>query len=172
MINSFSPSLYSGSLLASSTISAPAALAPEGSSNDALTQACKTKDFNQVHDAIRRGARPDIQTLTWACFSGQSDIFEAVLSVEAKPDEETLNAACTVKQPDFVARVIELGAKPKHNTLSLARESGNASIISQVERICAAELPARMTSLPKSSSAAAAVNPGLPTIQMSHPGSP
>ncbi len=113
---------------------------------DLLSECCKKGDIAVVRRAIERGARPDAQTLTWACHSKKYEIVEAVVAVGAKPDGETLTTACATGNPAIVMKILSLGATPSFNTKRIAEKSRNDEIIRMIYTLRSESSPWSSTS--------------------------
>lgn len=81
------------------------------SKSPALSNACKTKNKKNVEAAMRAGAQPDAQTLTWAFLTGDMSIVDVVRQAGAEPDHETLNVACLTGDLLIVRKALACGAK-------------------------------------------------------------
>jgi hypothetical protein len=101
---------------------------------DMLSSACKSRDLDFVLLALKKGAKPDDQTLTWACMSNNTEIVNAVLAVGAQPDSETLTTACSTYNFVMVTKALAAGAKAGAKTMEIALQSQNANIIDAVTR--------------------------------------
>lgn len=134
-----------------------------------LSETCKTGDLDIVKLAIKKGAKPDSQTLTWAFLSNNPQIVEEVIGQGAQYDKKTLSAACSTHDVAMVQKAISLNAPPDEDTEDIANGSKNKQIISLVKGVIASASSSSQTksssnvSAPASSDIQAPPVPGMLT---------